>query len=156
MRNIYSIINEPRDEIYKKLIQSSLKFCDSFQFVIRPTLQVNEACKAVLHKLNPYLERRTAESQWPGTQLLDGTADVYCFRLTHDSAAIISEVAKGLYSWMQPDLPEDLCLVARAAGPWLITITHEKDGYFNLSADEKDELLKAVPGLMLSKDNTYH
>lgn len=155
MQSIYSIISEPRGEIYRRLIQSSVKFCDKFQVVIRPTINVSETCEGALQRLEPYLERRSTESQWPGTELLDGTAQLYRYRLTEDSAKLVSELAEGLYSWTQPDLPEDLCLVARSAGPWLITITHEKDGYFNLSTKDKDELLKMVPGLMLRKDHTY-
>jgi hypothetical protein len=37
--------------------------------------------------------------------------------------------------------------------PWLVTITHERDGYLVLSYDESAELTERIPGLHLVPDH---
>jgi len=151
----YSITDEPKGEVYKDLIKGSLKYCDRFQLVIRSTINMEDTCRRALERLQPFLTKKTQQSEWPGTQLLSGTADVYYFHLTPESAVILTETAEGLYSWQQPELPEDLCLITPKGNPWLITISHEKDGYLKLSEVDKKSLTTLVPGLTLVKDHSY-
>lgn len=153
---IYDLAEEPKGDVYRKLIQHSLGYCDSFQFVIRPTVDINESCKQLLNNLKPFLRGRTEESQWPGTQLVNGTAEIYRYNLTQASVIILAEVTDSLYAWLQPNLPEDLCFLRFEGKPWLVTITHEADGYLDLSTEERNLLAKKLPELVLKKNETYH
>jgi len=56
--------------------------------------------------------------------------------------------AHGLYDWVQPNRPEDLCFLRSDETPWLATIAHEKDAYFELSGEEKQRLTKALPNIL--------
>jgi hypothetical protein len=95
---------------------------------------------------------KCAQSEWPGTKLLDSTALVYYFDLNKDSAEHLSKASTDLYSWLLPNLPEDLCLIKDDGNPWLVTISHEKDAYLLLSEEEKNDLLLEIPELVVKED----
>jgi hypothetical protein len=55
--------------------------------------------------------------------------------------------ADGLFDWVEPRLPEDPCLLREDGTAWLTTIAHERDAYFTLTPEERDQLLREVPDL---------
>lgn len=137
---------------YTRLIHISLIYCDSFLLVMRSSLGISDSCVVVMNRLSPYLLSKSQESEWPGTKLLDDEkATVYKYRLTRESAKILSEITDRLYLWIQPNLPEDLSLLRKNGEPWLVSISHEKDGYFRISTDEEQDLLKSNLGLLFKK-----
>jgi len=109
-RVTYNLLDDVKGEAYAQLLQQALSYCDSFILVIRHSIDVNQSAQAVLNRLEPFLIKREECSEWPGTQLFDDTAQVNRFQLSPASESVLIEVAEGLFSWTQPELPEDLCL----------------------------------------------
>ena len=145
----YTILDEPTGETYRDLLRYSLNFCDTFLLVVRRSIQVAATAQEVLDRLTAFQLSRTEESEWPGTQLLDESATVYRFKWCDESFALLERFSKGLFSWKQPELPEDLCLIRTDGSPWLVIIAHERDSYLELSADEKIDLVAHLPGIKL-------
>ena len=150
-RDVYNLIDEPMGATYRQLLNVSTKFCDTFLLVFRHTIEVSESATRAIEDLKPFLISQAEESEWPGTRLFEQTATVFRFALTQQSIDMIGEIAHSLYSWMQPQLPEDLCLMRFDGEPWLITIAHENDGYFVLSPEEKVALVMSVPELVIAR-----
>lgn len=142
---VYSFTREPKDDVYQKLIDYALPYCENIVLVIRPSLPMSPAVSDVLNRLAPFLVEAIETSEWPGTKLLDETARVYRYKFTFESAPILKQAAPSLYGWTQPQLPEDLCLMRADGSPWLVSIAHEMDGYLELSVEEKNNLLVALP-----------
>lgn len=148
-RNVYNLVDDVKGEAYLRLLHHALSYCDSFILVIRHSLDVNATAQAVLNRLEPFVIRREESNEWPGTHLLDSTAQVNTFKLSPPTASVLAEVAEGLFSWAQPELPEDLCLIRKDGNPWLVTIAHEEDAYLVLSPEESAVLTKSIPTLSL-------
>lgn len=150
MKKIYNLRTEPTKEIYRKLLLYSLEYCDSFILVLRSTIPQTPSAKKIIKKLEPYVLKISEDSEWPGTKLTDNTATVYKFKLNRSTLELLLESAQSLYSWIQPNLPEDLCIIRHNNEPLLVTISHEKDGYLELTPVEKEDLLIKIPELELS------
>lgn len=151
MRNIYNLSLEPTGEVYGRLILFALQYCDRFQFVVPHHIKQNKAVQDKLKKFENFQTLVTEKSEWPGTKLFSGTATVYQYKLNKESIRLLISCAKSLYSWTQPDSPEDLCLLRTDHTPWLVTIGYERDGYFEITSKEKEEIEAAIPELVLSK-----
>ena len=136
-RKPYDIIDEPIAEDYWGLIDGSLSQCDTGILVVKEDA-LSEQGRAVVDDL-----RRFATAEIPGGVL----GIVLRFELNIQSAAIVKSVAPGLYSWVNPDLPEDLCLFRRDGTPWLVTVSRERLGHVELTAFEKLLLARMGPGL---------
>ena len=149
----YDLIEEPTGETYKQLIQCSMQCCGEFSLVIRDSVPLKDSATRLVEKLAPFTTSRSRQSEWPGTELLDETATVLRVVLSSDSAGVLEETALGLFDWVQPGLPEDLCLYRFDGAPWLVTIAHEKDGYLLLSPAEKSLLAAGLPQLALSEES---
>lgn len=145
----YNILKEPKGTIYQKLIDHALHYCSYFTFTLRHSLQVYKSIEDLINELEPFLLSKKEQSEWPGTKLLSDTAIVYEYKLSQETVDILQKTTTSLFSWIQPELPEDLCLKRHDKTPWLVTITHEKDGYFLLSSEEKASLVKDIPDLVL-------
>lgn len=148
-KQTYDVLQEPVGITYRELINFSLGFCSSFLLVVRPYNGLSSLAEDVLDGLAPVLLSKEESSHWPGTTLLGHTAVVHRFRLTAETAAVLAGVSDGLYSWLQPQLPEDPCLLRPDGGVWLATIAHEEDSYMELTVGEAAALATGVPGLQL-------
>lgn len=154
---IYDIIEEPIGNIYRKLIDYSLNYCTSFLFIIQDSDWFNPSAFKFLESISPYLREKKLTSEWPGTKLgliEDGVEDktmVYHYNLTSESSSLLQKVVNGLYDWVQPELPEDLCLLRPDGSPWLVSISHENDSYLELTLEEKVLLEKTLPNLLLKE-----
>lgn len=151
---ILDIRTEPKDETYRRILDLALHSCDQALLVLRDSVNINQQGTQLLKTLEPHLlQKLSRTTQWPGTVLHfselfpDNTATVYYFRFCPESARILKDSVESLYSWRQPEYPEDLCLLRPDGSPWLVSITHEEDSYFELTAQEKDQLLFNVPDL---------
>lgn len=148
-RAVYNLLDDVKGEGYVQLLHHALSECDSFILIIRHSIDVNATAEAVLNRLEPSLISSEESSEWPGTKLLDSTALVNKYKLSPNTAADLAEVADGLFSWCQPELPEDLCLIRKDGDPWLVTIAHEEDAYMVLSPEESAALTENIPTLSL-------
>ena len=146
-RNNYSLIDEPKGDLYIDIINYAVNLCHEALLVVRRTIPLADSGLKVLEKLEPYLIEKNLCSEWPGTRLLDDKAHVFRYTLNKECALIIQKSSSRLYEWFQPNLPEDLCFLRTYKDPWLVSIAHEKDAYFSLSSEEKNMLIDTIPAL---------
>ncbi len=64
-----------------------------------------------------------------------------------ECAELLKQATDRLYGWLQPALPEDLCLLRADGSEWLVTIAHEHTSYLCLSSGEHTRLVNAIPQL---------
>lgn len=154
-RSILNFIVEPKGALYRDLIRHATVDCSMALLVVQ-TMALEQSGHKVLARLAPFLEDKVESSEWPGTKLYGRTASVFQYHFETESAEILAGAADGLYDWLQPSLPEDLCLLRADGVPWLVSIAHEKDGYLELSQDERSRLFDALPALQaLTEDASY-
>lgn len=128
---------------YHEFIDLVSKYSDKFLLVERKDMDSSDNLKKVLKNLESSLIEMKEQSEWPSTMLGDGgTAKVYYYNIDNNSKRILKEAANSLFSWEQPDLPEDLCFI-KDDNAWVSTSSHE--GYCDISSDNKtiiDNILK--------------
>jgi len=113
--------------------------------VVQRQNRLSDSARRVLAALEEQVVSRSQESEWPGTRLVDHAAKVIRFQLNDETVDILVEAADSFFDWEQPELPEDLALLREDGTTWLGSITHERELWFELTADEKRRLLAAVP-----------
>lgn len=142
----YNLLVEPSGRNYENLLDFALGECKFFLLVTAGNnKQLSPRGKEVLNQLTPFLYKMEMKLEWPGTILLRNAVPVYTYHFVQDSVEILKSSTEGLYQWQRPDLPDDLCLLRFDESPWLVTIAHESDSYFELTEEEMDRLVKALP-----------
>lgn len=53
--NLMYITSEPRNDVYRYLIDLAFDLCDEFILVTRKEIELNDNGKSILEKLKPYL-----------------------------------------------------------------------------------------------------
>jgi hypothetical protein len=133
---IYGFRSEPRDTDLGALFDAARIWCSTLLLVVRPNLGLSEYGRGLLERLQPYRLDVRESRAWPGTELLDGFAVVYRFKLTREVVEAVLQASASLFLWQQPELPEDPCLLRPDGSEWLVTIAHEEDAYLSLTDDE--------------------
>jgi hypothetical protein len=147
VRKTYDLLAEPTGETWASLLHALSRYAVSLQMVVREDLPLSKKGRDLLAALQPHLLQERKGAAWPGTMLLCGEAAIVRFELNASVIAAVLEVAEGLYAWQQPDLPEDLALLAEDGTAILTSIAHERDGYLTSSDAEHESLVRAVPVL---------
>lgn len=133
--------SEPRGDELKHLLFEALKRCNAFTLVRRAEVAVNARFEEFLSAIHGKQIGSSQTNEWPGTRLLSGTAQIYRFALDQESIEILLQFCNALYDLVQPNFPEDLCLERPDGTPWFVSISHEKEAYFNLSSEEAEIIL---------------
>lgn len=145
-----NLLREIKGDLYRHLLDYAVAECSVALLVVRPTISIELSGRKLLNNLDKFLVSKSECSQWPGTVLLYGaTAQVFQYKFNLESALLFKQAVSGLYEWVQPTLPEDLCLLRNTNEPWLVSISHEQDSYFYISKNEEDSLVAALPELKL-------
>lgn len=144
-KSVYNLQIEPGNQDYEDLLDYASVDCRYALVVIRDTIHLSFYGQEILEKLSKYLYKNQQTDQWPGTKLLNRQARVLEYHYVPEVVEFFKTHASKLFQWLQPDLPEDLCLLREDETPWLVTISHEKDAYFVLSEKEKDNLFSSLP-----------
>lgn len=149
-RNLISITSEPKNDVYRCLIDLAFDLCDEFTLVLKNDSYLKDNEESILEKLNDHLIEMKKQSEWPGTILGCGFAYVYHYHASLEAREIIKEVSNSLYgSWIWPN-PEDLSFY-KSGKPWLVNIAHEKISYI-LSEDESEiDRITNIKGLKVRK-----
>lgn len=142
----FNILAEPKGEIYSSLLAYTKKHCPTFSLVKRNQAFSKEHSLQFETRLLPFLVSSIVTDEWPGTKLYGHQASVSKYHVNENSIKLLSEV-DGLYSWVAPDLPEDLIFYNSDGSPWLVSIAHERDSYIQDSKSNFENLLKQIPGL---------
>lgn len=148
-RTTYNLVAEPSGEAYRELLSYALEYCDRFEVVIRSSLPLADTAAEFIRVATPFLLKQEEKDEWFGTQLFGDTALVSTFRFCPETINLLVKASDALFSWLQPDLPEDLCLIRFDGTPWLVTISHERDSYFMISSEEEQSLSEKVRGLII-------
>ncbi|HEX2925871.1 MAG TPA: hypothetical protein VHP38_06385 [Ruminiclostridium sp.] len=145
---MYKLNNNPKGQDYKNLLDIAFDICDEFILIRRQDMDFHESAIRVIKLLEPYLIEIKKSSSWPGTLLLEQTADVFSYKTDNGAKNILLDAAQSLYSWVQPGLPEDLCFYKNQI-PWMSNTAHEKQCIFeNLSNDDLLRI-KEISGLQI-------
>jgi hypothetical protein len=150
----YSLIQELSQYQYEEVLDFSIGISPIMLLVINKSMQSSSSCDRVLSHLDRYLLEVKESNEWPGTILYGEAAIVRTYSYNDETLAIVKNITRSLYDWSLPDLPEDFCLLRNDLTPWLVTISHEKDGYFYGTESEVDRLLEFIPDLrkLITKD----
>jgi len=81
----------------------------------------------------------------------NASATILTYHLSSELLVILQTVTNGLYQWVQPELPEDLCFIRPDGEPILITIAHECDAYLDVTEPEAEDFVVMIPGLKLHR-----
>ncbi len=144
---LYTIAYPLPSNLYGDILDYAVGKSTTFLLVVRDSLGLSLRATELLDRLRRFLVKDHRATKWPGTELLKGTARVIEYTYTHESEDILKQVAKSLYDWKQPDLPEDLCLLRPSGDVWMATISHEQDAFFEMETEELRVMLKHIPDL---------
>ena len=148
-RRAYSFKSELSEREYNDLLDLSLSFCSQALVVIRGSCPLSSRGQDVLSKLEEFEISRERRSEWPGTRLHGADATVVIYKLCVASVSVLKQLSGDLYSWREPNSPEDLCLLRSDGTPWLVSIAHERDAYMELY-DREVEAIR-VDGHLLAE-----
>ena len=148
---IYDFVEVPKGKMYHDLLNCAPNFSSEFLLVLRPSMSVDESAKTFIAALNSFLISKSELDEWPGTKLLEEVASVYRFKVCAPAIEMLTGASDSLFDWQQPRLPEDLCFLRATGAPWLVTIAHEEDAYFEMSPDEKENFENFIRDLKLKE-----
>ena len=134
------IIVEPKGKVYQDLLDLCSIYCSKFLLVVHDELGLSTAGFHFLDIAQKFLLNKIRSRTWPGTESLDEEAAVYQYELAQDSIVILKSHACGLYDWVQPELPEDLCFIRSDGSAFLVSIAHEKDAYIDADSATEQEV----------------
>src|SRR5438132_5546079 len=138
--NQFEFVRSPQDETYRQLLRPGLDFASRGILVLPSNELPGETGRQSLGKLNLQILEVVEQSEWPGTQLLEGTSTVFHFAFDYRAYEALSSAVSSLYDWIWPMMPEDLCLSRADETPWLISIAHERDAWLALHPGEFEDL----------------
>jgi len=145
MKKNLRFVAEPRDRVYRRLLQFAARQPNTLYVVVRDQIQLSDDARHTLSILEPSLVSQLKVTEWPGTKLLSGEARVFTYQTSASVMKELETCAGGLYDWTAPDLPEDLGFRRSDGSVWLASIAHERDAWLELELNELKELHEAYP-----------
>ncbi|MGH4120391.1 stage III sporulation protein AH [Clostridium sp.] len=141
------IETNPREKIYRDLIDLAFEVCNEFVLVVRSDMDINTNVNYVLEKLKPSLKEVKEQFEWPGT-IYGGEQPVLVYYYNTDNHAkkILKQVSNSLHDWVQPNLPEDLSFIKNHK-PWLVNTSHEYESYIETKDEEEINKIIKIKGL---------
>jgi hypothetical protein len=148
-RATYDLLAEPTGDLYRELLDFAVGQCSTALLVVHNTPALGEHGSTLISQLRPFLRNEDSSDRWPGTELGPGASPVSVYRYDYgpECAELLKQATDRLYGWLQPALPEDLCLLRDDGSEWLVTIAHEHISYLCLSSKERARLMDAIPQL---------
>ena len=155
---IYVLRNEPSPGAFCDLLDYGVEKCAFAVLIIRPISRMSPRGEEVLKLLEPHLLEKKVSNQRPGTSKLSENALVQKYKYGAPLAGAIQKLNDRLYSWLQPNFPEDLCLLRENGEAWFVSSAHKKDSFFSLGDGESSGLIQKVLelGRILKKDDGTH
>jgi hypothetical protein len=142
------VTEEPKGGTYRSLLSFASTRSAYFSLVWRTDSPFGAQAAAIELLLRPHLATEVLATEWPGTQLLGGTAMVRRYAVS-DASIRVLEAPGRLFGWRAPEFPEDLAFYSSSGSCWLGSISHEADAWLTDPATSIPDLLEAVPGLRL-------
>jgi hypothetical protein len=150
----WTLLFEPRGETYTALVQAACTKGAVGGLVVQNFRSWDASFASFMSDLAGHTLSVVETSEWPGTiqgagntESLQGFPRLHKFPLNQDVVHLLTSYASGLYDWLYPRLPEDLCFFDHSGRAWMTTISHERDAYLTLTRSELQDLLASVPSL---------
>ena len=150
MKPVFDIVAEPKGQTYIDLLNFAASRCESFCLVWRDQFTFEQSAYEIKHMLKPFLVSNVKTDEWPGTKLIGHEAIVRRYRIADESVKLL-HAAGSLYSWLQPNLPEDLAFYASGDTVWLASISHEHEAWFLDESLRPAEIYAYVPDIKIKE-----
>lgn len=141
---------EPKGKSYEELVDLAAKLCNEFILVRRYRDNLSKNVDSLLKELSKFLVEEKEQQSWPGTKTTEYVI-VYYFKLNDITKEILKKYSRGLYSWMEPILLQDLCFLKEDRKPWIVNIAHEQFSYIENNNDEDINKLRCIKGIQLEE-----
>ena len=153
---MWRITQEPKGEVYTNLLKLATTRCTSFSLRREIGRGLGETEQRIEKLLEPYrLEDEVTHQKWDAIrkELFAGLGDISImqkYKLTAETLDILVR-ADGLYSWQNPEMPEDLCFHLTDGDIWLHSDVRGKNSWIDEAELGLESLLKSVPGLCVEE-----
>ncbi|WP_251125224.1 MULTISPECIES: stage III sporulation protein AH [unclassified Exiguobacterium] len=112
-----TITQDVKGKHYEALIDVLFKHCTHFAFVEdRRRMEIEDERLVYMEVLTEEIRwdliERTIVSEWETTRLSGDTAYLYSFHMNYRTVQFLKERSQSLFSWIHPELPEDLMFYA--------------------------------------------
>ena len=144
----YRLVEEPRDAVYERLIETTLRYASFFTLTVQPDKALDSNGQDVLTQLQtdampmPLIEEADRD-YWHVSR---------AFELNPRSAELLTRSASSLYAWLQPRLPEDLQFFREDKHSLLVTVSYDEESLLTLFEDERDAFVSGDSGLVVIKE----
>jgi hypothetical protein len=152
MKPRLDIVAEPKGQTYIDLLIFAAARCEYFSLVWRDQFKFEPSAYQIKHALKPFQISNVRTDEWLGTKLIGHSAIVRSYRISGESIELLN-VAGSLYSWLQPNLPEDLAFYSSGNVGWLASISHERRAWLLDETLLPQEVCANVSGLKI-RDHT--
>jgi hypothetical protein len=150
MKPVFDIVAEPKGQTYIDLLNFAASRCVSFSLVWRDQFKFEQSAYEIKRTLKRFIISNDRTDEWPGTRLIGHEAIVRRYRVADESVRLL-HVAGALYSWLQPNLPEDLAFYASGDTAWLASISHESEAWFLDESLRPAEIYAYVPHIKIKE-----
>jgi hypothetical protein len=141
----YALTRDLVESEYRELIEVAADRSTHFLCVVREPDWMDPGMVEFLEQVAPHVIAVEERSEWPGTVLLDDFATIYRIHPSPRVTDAVMLATDHLFGWLQPALPEDLSFLHEGGMPWMTTISHENDGYMDLTLEQFDSLTTEIP-----------
>ncbi len=135
----YRIASEPRGPAFEALLNycaATGRHCSLVGGL--PRSKKHQAVREQFFEpAEPFLIAVEDVSRWPGGGILKCTVPLWKYRLEPGLVGLLTAQAKGLYSFHQSRLPEDLAVYRSDGSVLLASVAHEHLAWMYLTAAEK-------------------
>lgn len=138
------ILAEPKGEVYRALIDLAFSVCSEFVLVDRHQFELNDHGVKILELLKSELIDIEVDEKWPGTELSGHFANIYYFKTSDAAKKVLLDHSDALYSWLNPNYPEDLIFYKTKGEVWLLSTTHDET--CRIYVDNEKEMLNVLQG----------
>lgn len=145
--NTYSFAEEPTGALYDGLLGIAANQAARVGLIVQKRNNPPAGMHRVLDMLHPYVVKVEDVTEWPGSRLLATTQERRVYQLTDPVKRILTQVARGLFDWENPDLPDDLHVMRADDSTWLGSIAHEADAWLELTSAELAEISLKAPSI---------
>lgn len=134
--NVEFMSNVSGDE-YKNLIDYIYERSDVFGMVVRTDMDQNKSVRDFLKKNEDLITAKKMSHEWAGTITFGDKHEVYFFKTNEESRKVLDTV-DSIYSWRNPDLPEDLFFY-REGKIYFYSTSHEEISGMVICCEEELE-----------------
>lgn len=141
----WDLTENPKGDIYKRLIKVLCNNSDKFYFIMRKELKYNQE---ILAQFEPYTLETYKTKKWARTETKGPAATVFVMESNEETYKLLVRYANSLYDWVAPKLPEDLTFIKNNF-IWFSCTTHEEFAGFSIRSGYYKNLIFGIQGLKL-------